>query len=476
MIEKNDVPVVVRQIFADICAAGGCALLVGGAVRDLLLGQEPKDFDCEVHGIAPFVWLPILDQYGHVEERGLQKFPTYGLVVEGFDFEFAPPRRDSKTGPKHTDFEIEIIPDLSLTDSCARRNFTINSMAYDPIEGLLYDPFNGEQDVVNHILRCTDYRTFLDDPLRPLIGMQMCGRYQLTVEPQSAIMIAHMSPSFATLTTHAQWSEWEKWALKSTRPSMGLRYLRDVSWIAQYPALFNLIGVEQDKTWHPEGDAWEHTCHVVDVASYVISQSGITHKETHLTLMFAALLHDVGKVSTTVRGDDGRIRSIGHEKAGVPIAKAFLEQIGAPLDVIANVLPLIAEHMNWKGGMSSIKAMRRLASRLQPADVKMLAAIVLFDHAGRPPLDPIETMEKMEIFTEMAETAGVLNGIPQIVYGRHLIERGWTPGPQMGRKLKELQALWIAGKWSMLEEGLKLVKELRPIFEGEPDGYVGAVA
>ena len=309
-----------------------------------------------------------------------------------------------------------------------------------------------------------DPRTFIEDPLRCLIGMQLAGRYQLTVEPQTRILIANMWQEHISLTTHARWGEWEKWAMKSTKPSMGLRYLVDTGWIANYLALHNLIGVEQDPLWHPEGDAFEHTCHAVDVAAMTMNESGMQNKETRLVLMFAALLHDVGKVSTTVKGEDGRIRSIGHEKAGVPIARDFLVSIGAPKDVIAKVLPLIQEHMNYKGGMSSVKAMRKLAARCEPATLCELAALVLFDHSGRPPLEPWDIIEKMELFIKMAQIAQVDNGVPHIVMGRHLIEqRGWRPGPAMGRKLEELHRSWLAGKFDTVEEGLKLVRDLRQI-------------
>ena len=108
-------------------------------------------------------------------------------------------------------------------------------------------------------------------------------------------------------------------------------------------------------------------------------------KEIRLVQMFTMLLHDVGKVSTTVKGEDGRIRSIGHEKAAVPLAREFLESIGAPNWLVARVLPLIQEHMNYK--VETKKAVRRLASRLAPSSIRDLCGVVVFDHAGRPPLE-----------------------------------------------------------------------------------------
>ena len=122
-----------------------------------------------------------------VTEKGLSKFPTYGLVVDGVDMEFAPPRRENKIAGAnaHTSFEVEFDPDMSLWDAARRRNFTINAIYLPSAERLFIDPFGGTQDLKNRVLRMVDPRTFIEDPLRCLIGMQLAGRYQLTVEPQT---------------------------------------------------------------------------------------------------------------------------------------------------------------------------------------------------------------------------------------------------------------------------------------------------
>ena len=467
MIRPQQLPPILFTIAKDITNAGGWVYLVGGTPRDMHLDVTPKDFDFEIFTIAPEVWVPILRKYGNVIEKGLSKFPTYGLVVDGVDMEFAPPRRENKTAGAnaHTAFEVEFDPDMSLWDAARRRNFTINAIYYHLLNDVFIDPFGGTSDLKNRVLRMVDPRTFIEDPLRGLIGMQLAGRYQLTVEPQTRILIANMWQSYSGLTTHARWGEWEKWALKSTKPSIGLKYLCDVSWMTWYPALYNLLGLEQDSVWHPEGDAFEHTCHAVDaVADYFNTKPPVDNAQAlRLVMMFTMLLHDVGKAKTTSHEADGRIRSIGHEKAGVPIAEAFLQFIGAPGWLIARVLPLIQEHMNWK--VETKKAVRRLASRVAPSSIRDLCGVVVFDHAGRPPLEVEDALlDRLDALIAKAEESGCDEEVKPLIMGRHLIEqRGWTPGPAMGRKLEELHRSWLAGKFDTVEEGLRTVRDLRQI-------------
>ena len=147
MIRPEELPTILFTIAKDITAAGGWVYLVGGAPRDMHLDVTPKDFDFEIFSIQPDVWVPILRKYGTVTEKGLSKFPTYGLVVDGVDMEFAPPRRENKIAGAnaHTSFEVVADPDMSLLDAARRRNFTINAIYYHLLNDVFIDPFGGIQ-------------------------------------------------------------------------------------------------------------------------------------------------------------------------------------------------------------------------------------------------------------------------------------------------------------------------------------------
>ena len=123
----------INAVCEAINAYGGRALLVGGAVRDIILGVAPKDLDFEVFGLIPEEFIPVLEKFGPVEHRGLGKFPTYAINVNGMEMEFGSPRRDNKIGPKHSDFTVEIDPFMSIEDAARRRDYTINSMSFDPL-------------------------------------------------------------------------------------------------------------------------------------------------------------------------------------------------------------------------------------------------------------------------------------------------------------------------------------------------------
>src|SRR5581483_5491925 len=183
-----------ENIVRDLDAMGYRALIAGGAVRDALLGHEPKDFDIEVYGITYDGLAKFLSERGRVDLVG----KSFGVVkFEGHDFSV--PRRDSKTGPHHRHFDVEFDPSITPREAASRRDFTINAMAYDPIEKKLLDFFGGREDLEHRVLRATS-SAFSEDPLRVLRGMQFACRFDLTLDAATGEMsrsIAHEYPTLA---------------------------------------------------------------------------------------------------------------------------------------------------------------------------------------------------------------------------------------------------------------------------------------
>lgn len=189
------------------------------------------------------------------------------------------------------------------------------------------------------------------------------------------------------------WEAWSGWARLTLAPNMSLRTTaHSVFYARHYPALTALIGVPQDPRWHPEGDAFAHTLYVADAAVEIAVRDRLSDRD-RTVLMLAAVCHDFGKTGTTETHPDGRISSYGHEAAGVPLAEAFLQRIGTPADVTAEILPLVREHMAHIAIVRALRAgddvrpmVADLLVRLGPARLDQLVRLIEADMSGRPPL------------------------------------------------------------------------------------------
>src|SRR5687768_6924088 len=157
--QPMEIPSQVLEIARAVRAEGGRALLVGGCVRDKLMGQRPKDWDLEVYGIQPERLRELLDQFGSVNVVG-EAFTVYKL---GGDLDVSVPRRERKTGRGHRGFFIEGDPSMSLEEAARRRDFTVNAILQDPLTQEILDPFNGRDDLRSKLLRAVSPDTFAED-------------------------------------------------------------------------------------------------------------------------------------------------------------------------------------------------------------------------------------------------------------------------------------------------------------------------
>lgn len=421
-------------------AAGASPRLAGGCVRDWLLGLEPKDFDVEVFGCDYEILGRTLAPFGPTDLVG-RSFGVVKVRMAGVDYDFSLPRRESKTGAGHRGFAVTPDPTLTEGEAAARRDFTLNAIAYDPFSGRLIDPLDGERDLRARLLRHAG-PAFADDPLRVLRGFQLAARFDLTLDPATAQVARSIKDTYRELPLERVWGEWEKWATKSIRPSAGLRALRETGWIGFYPEVATLDGLPQDPEWHPEGDVLTHTGHCLDalVGLPAWREAG---PEVRRALSLAVLAHDFGKAVTTHQAERrGRIRWIspGHEAAGGPLAETFLARVGAPHEVAARVGPLVVHHLaHHHHDQPTLRdtAVRRLARRIAPATLDELLAVMTSDHLGRPPLLSSEGERRIGILREAARRLAVEHEAPRpIVLGRHLIGLGVKPGPHFGPALE----------------------------------------
>lgn len=416
--------------------AGGRALIVGGFVRDRLLGRSTKDYDLEVYGLPLARLEGVLSGFGEVIAIGR----AFGVLrIKGLDADFSIPRRDSKTGRGHRGFVVELDPQLDFRRASRRRDLTINSMGYDPLSHEILDPWGGRDDLRQGVLRATDRDAFGEDSLRALRVAQFLARFEM--QPDAELTELCAAQDLADLPGERLFEELKKLLLKARRPSLGLEFLRTTGLLRFFPELAAMVDVPQDSEWHPEGTVWQHTMLVVDEAAALRHD---TSESAHndLVLMLGALCHDIGKPDTTVHSDDGRIRSPEHEDVGVPITHKLMARLRTSKEMSEQVSALVRHHLApavFPMGGAKPRAYRRLARRLDAAGVQpeLLYRVAQADHFGRTTPDALarEFPAGEEFWRQMQLLAQETHTTKDVVLGRHLIERGFQPGPHFGPML-----------------------------------------
>jgi tRNA nucleotidyltransferase (CCA-adding enzyme) len=422
------------------------AYLVGGCVRDTLLGIAHKDFDLEVYGVGYEALARALSPHGRVDRVG----KSFGVIKfsspRGGQWDFSLPRRDSKLSAGHKGFEVEFDPHIQPREAASRRDFTINALMFDPRTGEYLDFFGGRQDLANRVLRHTS-PAFVEDPLRVLRGMQFAARFDLTAAPETVELCRSIVSTFSELAVERVGLEWFKWALAGRRPSAGLQFLKTAGWLRHFPELAALDGTPQDPEWHPEGDVFTHTCHCCDALAALPAER------------------------------DGRMRIVspGHEEQGGPLAEAFLARIGAPNEIKERVPPLVKHHLAHLQ-LAGDRSVRRLANALKPATIAELCLVMIADQFGRPP-KPRELHAGVVKLKARADALRLRDAAPKpLLQGRHLIARGRKPGAEFGKLLAAAFEAQLEGAFTdldgaqrWLEERCQLRSDRRKPGEEAPD-------
>ncbi|HEY2867170.1 MAG TPA: HD domain-containing protein [Pyrinomonadaceae bacterium] len=433
-------------------------MLVGGCVRDELMGIAHKDWDVEVYGIQPEKLREILDTFGDVNVVG-EAFTVYKI---GDDLDVSLPRRERKVGSGHRGFIVEGDPDMSFEDACSRRDFTINAILKDAVTGEIIDPTGGREDLEKRIIRHVSSETFVEDSLRVLRAAQFAARLEFDIAPETAELCRTIDVT--DLPHERVWGEIEKLLLRAKRPSVGLRWLYDLGVVRQiFPELQSLVDVPQEPEWHPEGNVDIHTMMVADEARKLIDDLPYEKK---VTVMLAAVAHDLGKPTTT-KFFDGRWRSHDHDEAGVEPTLTFLDRLGIytvnGYDVRHQVVQLVKYHLKpgefYKAESKrpvGDGAFRRLARKVEP---DLLYRVAKADSLGRNPdwLPPEKRFgsEAQEWFIKKVRDLEIEKKAPDpILLGRHLIELGLEPGPLFRQILDNIYEQQLDGKVTSLDEAL----------------------
>ncbi|MBO5994202.1 MAG: HD domain-containing protein [Firmicutes bacterium] len=441
----------IETIAKNVAKAGGRAYLVGGCVRDKLMGTAPKDYDIEVHGIEPETLRHILEEIGEPMSVG-ESFGIYSL--KGLDLDIAMPRREHAIGRGHRDFEVEVDPFIGVEKAASRRDFTINALMEDALTGEIIDPFGGRQDLKAGVIRHVNDDSFREDPLRVFRGAQFAARFGFGIASETLEICKTMAVS--ELSPERVEGELKKAMVGSAEPSIFFEVLREMDqlepWFHEIKAL---IGLEQDPLFHPEGDVWNHTMEVLDRGAALRYEA-----EEPYGFMLLCLTHDLGKITTT-SFEKGRIHAYDHETEGLPIATEFLERLIGARALKDYVLGMIPSHM--KPNMvaysrSKVKTTNRMFDEVpSPRD------LILFSVADRPVMagnfkfqgDRGFLEERLEIYEKTMSEPYVM--------GKDLIEAGLEPGEDFREILGYAHKLRLAGisKSEALKQALSYAKKLR---------------
>jgi tRNA nucleotidyltransferase (CCA-adding enzyme) len=317
-------------------------------------------------------------------------------------------------------------------------------MAIDPLTGELLDPHGGRADIAARRLRATDPAHFGSDPLRALRTARFAAC--LEMEPDAELIALCAEQDLASVAGERLLEEMRRLLVEAPAPARGFAILERCGLLETFPELAALRGVPQDPEWHPEGDVWTHTLLVLDAAAGMRRGDG-----DDFALMLGALCHDLGKPATTEWSDEAegtRIRSPGHDRAGIPPTHALLERLHASKALVAAVCALVEHHLApalFVRQGAGPRGYRRLARKLEAAGVSLdlLVRVARADHLGRTTDEALAgVFPAGDAFLATAAALDVSrHGPADVVLGRHVLARGVPPGPAVGRILDACRAV-----------------------------------
>jgi tRNA nucleotidyltransferase (CCA-adding enzyme) len=465
-----------KKLFIDLF--GRDVYAVGGYVRDQIRGDPSEDVDILITHHSVDEIIKKLKSHGKVDVVG-KSFGVIKFTVEGKTYDIALPRKDRPRQSKirkHQDFIISADPDMPLEEDLARRDFRCNSIAVRLADGKIFDPFKGQKDIRERIIKLTNPQAFPDDPLRVLRTARFASILGFSVDTK--IYEIAKDIDLSGISEERITEELFKTMLLSPNPSVGLDELFKLDALRQLlPELYRLTLCLQDSIFHPEKDAfghrtvWAHTLITVDQAKRLADQFHLDEQKT-LSLLLAALFHDVGKPDTTQwEFKRGRmvITSNGHDIASAKIAQKIFSRLKIFSWNNCNIRKMVPSLIKCHHRASEIwqnravvtkKAFNRLAADVD-GEIELLVYLDAADRAGRQkkPVLGLDRegrwlLKKFEEWNVSKET------IQPLIMGRDMIKMGVSPGPLMGKYLKKLYQMQLDNEFDTKKQGLIFAKKL----------------
>ena len=418
---EPDLPGRLLKIANDIREAGGRAYLVGGWVRDALLGKSCRDYDVEVYDMAQDALVPILSKYGRTNLVG-KAFGVIHLAMKGLSLDFSFPRTESKVGYGHRGFVVHTDEKLSFKEAALRRDFTINAMGMELPDLMLCDPYGGIDDLKTHTL-CHVGPAFAEDSLRILRGVQFASRFGCTLAPSTVELCRTLS--LDDLSVERLFEEFKKWLLKPGKPSLGLRAFLDIKLDEYFPEIRPF-----ENSWDTLGAVLDNMAALRDSCLAENKPCSLSEAQT-MEFAFAALLAD--SADTSLKFLERITNEVHLLKIVPPLLKSFRE-----------IAPSIVE---------DAPALRRLAVKL--GGLKLLCLLV----QCAPREFFAADCDFSEKLWRAAAEYDLLEAAPQpYLTGKMLMDLGVKPGKQMGDIIKASFELQLDGKIKNAEDALAWVK------------------
>ncbi|QOY55825.1 CCA tRNA nucleotidyltransferase [Candidatus Sulfurimonas marisnigri] len=406
-------------IFDKLYNYNALPILVGGFIRDKILGLNSKDIDIEIYGISSFSKLEeLLEEFGSVNSVG-KSFGVCKLHYEGYDLDFSFPRVDNKNNIGHRGFQIEINPNLDFKTAASRRDFTINAIGYDVKNKILLDPFNGLVDLKNKILRVVNEDSFIEDPLRVLRAAQFCGRFELSIDKKLFELCKDMVSNqlLNELPKERIFEEIKKLVLKSNRPSIGFELLKKFG-----------------------TNIYTSNIYILDE----ISKQLTTNSATNTVLMLAALCFDYNDKQATY----------------------FIQNLTNEKELLNRVLPLIKNHNKineiFNSNIDNYK-LYKLATEVKIEELLILSSAIYFTKNSS------NIYEAGDAIYKRAKELNILKEkLPPLLKGKDILNFKIKPSPEFSKILDDAYEAQMSCEFTTrngaivwLKKYLKLSKEIK---------------
>jgi tRNA nucleotidyltransferase/poly(A) polymerase len=425
------------EIVRELRRHGHKAYLVGGCVRDRLLGLEPKDYDVSTDATPETV----LSYFPHSEKIGVH----FGVILvkssSETHVEVATFRseRSYSDGRRPEEVRFETDPRLDVL----RRDFTINALMEDPLSGEILDYVEGRDDLQQGIVRAIGdaIERFEEDHLRMLRAVRFAARLNFQVAPETMAAIQNLAPCILKISPERIREELVR-ILTEGGARRGLELLDESGLLdCLLPEVKAFQGVQQPPEFHPEGDVWEHVLLMLD-----------SLRNSTPTLAFGVLLHDVGKPPTFRVAD--RIRFDGHAEVGARMTGDILGRLKFSNDDTEQVVSLVANHMRFKD-----------AQRMRVSTLKRFLRLPHFEeHLELHRIDCLASNGKTDTYEfvkgQLTHLGSEELRPPRLVNGTDLIAAGYKPGPDFAKALEAVETAQLEGEISTREEALSIAESV----------------
>ena len=445
------VPEPVVAICRTLRAAGHEAWVVGGAVRDAILGREAHDFDVATDAHPR----KVADLFHRVIETGIQH-GTVTIMIGDEGFEVTTFRGEGAYSDGRRPDGVRFLS--SIEEDLARRDFTVNAIAFDPISGSFCDPFNGRLDLVQGILRAvgSPSQRFAEDGLRVMRAARFAATLGFCLDPTTMAAIHGSLGTFAKVSRERIRDELFK-VMAAPQPSRAFRIMAETGMLAVIsPELDRMVGCEQNR-FHAF-DVWKHTLRVVDACP-----------ATDPVLRMGALFHDVGKpVVKSIHPKTGEPFFSGHEEEGARMATEITARLRFSKSERESVSHLVLHHFVQFDSSWTASAVRRWVRKVGLENVPSVLTLARADMAGK---GPAESELDASVFDELearvdrlqSEAALPTSSSSLAINGQDVMNRlGIRPGPEVGRILAALlEAVTEDPACNTRERLLQIAEEIR---------------